>query len=206
MKKQLLYLACIITGLAATFVSCNQQPLTTGAAGADSTSTASKYNGFESQAKWGEYIVNTTGCNDCHTPKKMGAHGPEDDTSQLLSGHPAQQPIPDIDRKMAEAKGLGVTNTETAWIGPWGVTFAANLTPDSTGIGQWTEEQFVKCLKQDKWMGMDGTRPLLPPMIVSSTSKMTDDALKAIFAYLKTLKPVHNITPAYLPPVTAMKK
>jgi len=206
MKRNLLILTCLAMCFPLLFISCSQQTATAGAAPADSTATALKYNGFESQAKWGEYVVNTTGCNDCHTPKKMGAHGPEEDTTQLLSGHPALQPIPDVDRKMVEAKGLGVTNTETAWVGPWGVTFAANLTPDSTGLGSWTEEQFVKCLKQNKWMGMEGTRPLLPPMMVSSTSKMTTDEIKAIFAYLKTLKPIHNIVPGYMPPVTAMKK
>lgn len=206
MKQNLLLLACIAACASSLLVSCRQQPATASAATTEATAAPAKFNGFENQVKWGEYVVKTTGCNDCHTPKKMGAHGPEDDTAMLLSGHPAQQPLPDIDRKMAETKGLGVTNTETAWVGPWGVTFAANLTPDSTGIGSWTEEQFVKCLKQNKWMGMDGTRPLLPPMIVSSTAQMSDDQVKAIFAYLKTLKPVHNVVPAYMPPVTAMKK
>lgn len=165
-----------------------------------------KYGGYESQAAWGKHLVAIGGCNDCHTPKKMGPNGPEDDTALLLSGHPSQMPPPDVDRKMVEAKGLALTNTESAWMGPWGISFSANLTPDSTGLGTWTEEQWFTCVKQGKYMGLETSRPLMPPMPVTSTMSMTDDELRAIFAYLKTIKPIHNVVPAYMPPVTAMKK
>lgn len=205
MKHSTIAACCAAICGAILFFSCTQ-PSNLANVTSDSTKVAvQSFGGFESQAKWGEHIVNIAGCNDCHTPKKMGPHGPENDSSLLLSGHPAQMPIANIDRKLAETKGLAVSTTETAWIGPWGVTFAANLTPDSTGLGNWTEEQFLKCLKQDKWMGLDNTRPLLPPMPVTSTMNMREDELKAIFAYLKTIKPVHNTPPAYMPPVTAMK-
>lgn len=202
--KRLTFAACCVAACCALFNACTTSQ-NQGTATGDSTKTAAQnFGGFESQVKWGEHLVIIGGCGDCHTPKKMGAHGPENDETLTLSGHPAQAPIADIDRKMVEAKGLAVSNTQTAWIGPWGVTFAANLTPDSTGIGKWTEEQFLKCLKQNKWMGLDSTRPLLPPMPVANTMAMSDDELKAIFAYLKSIKPVHNTVPAYLPPVTAM--
>lgn len=205
MKLKLVTIACLLAVLLITAVSCGQQPATVTTADAAPASTPVKFNGFESQVKWGEHLVNVAGCNDCHTPKKMGPHGPENDTSLLLSGHPAKMPLPDVDRKMAEAKGLAVSNTETAWVGPWGVTFAVNLTPDNTGIGSWTEEQWMKCVKQGKWMGLDNTRPILPPMPVSSIIAMTDDEAKAVFAYLKSIKPIHNEVPAYIPPVTAKK-
>ena len=108
--------------------------------------TVAQFGGFDSQVKWGERLVTICGCNDCHTPKKMGANGPENDMSLMLSGHPAKAPAPDFDPKEAAKKGLIITQTFTAWTGPWGVTYAPNLTSDSTGIGGWKEEQFMKCL------------------------------------------------------------
>ena len=164
--------------------------------------TVANYGSFESQVKWGEHLVILGGCNDCHTPKKMGPNGPEDDMSLMLSGHPAKMPPADFNAKEAAKKGLIVTQTFTAWTGPWGVTYAANLTSDSTGIGRWKEEQFLKALKEKKWMGLENTRPLMPPMSMMPATLMTDDELKAIFAYLKTTPPIHNIAPeaALLPP------
>ena len=160
------------------------------------------FGGFDSQLKWGENLVHNAGCNDCHTPKKMGPNGPEDDKSLMLSGHPAQQPGPDFDKNEAAKKGLIVTQTFTAWTGPWGTTFAPNLTSDSTGIGGWKEEQFLKALKEKKWMGLDDTRPLMPPMSMMPVTLMSDDELKAIFAYLKSTPPVKNTAPqaVLLPP------
>ena len=102
--------------------------------------TVATYGGFESQVKWGESLVKNGGCNDCHTPKKMGPNGPENDMSLMLSGHPAQAPAADFDAKEAAKKGLIVTSSFTAWTGPWGVTYAPNLTSDSTGIGAWKED------------------------------------------------------------------
>jgi mono/diheme cytochrome c family protein len=171
-------------------------------AGEVKSTTTLQYGAFNSQVEWGESLVKNAGCNDCHTPKKMGANGPENDMSLLLSGHPAQQPPPDFDAKEAAKKGLIVTQTFTSWTGPWGVTYAVNLTSDSTGIGTWKEEQFVKAIKEKKWMGLDGTRPLMPPMSMMPVTEMSDDELKAIFAYLKTTPPVKNIVPeaALLPP------
>jgi hypothetical protein len=140
---------CLITFFTAIVISCGEtssasEPATV--SNADSTSTAASYGGFESQVKWGEHLVFIGGCNDCHTPKKMGPNGPEDDMSLMLSGHPAQQPPVMFDAKEAAKKGLVVTQTFTSWTGPWGVTYAANITSDSTGIGMWTEAQFIKAL------------------------------------------------------------
>lgn len=164
--------------------------------------TVSQFGGFDSQVKWGERLVFIGGCNDCHTPKKIGPNGPENDMSLMLSGHPAQAPAAAFDAKEAAKKGLIVTQTFTAWTGPWGVTYAANLTSDSTGIGTWKEEQFVKALKEKKWMGLDNTRPLLPPMSMMPVTEMNIDELKAIFAYLKTTPPIRNVIPdaVLLPP------
>ena len=165
------------------------------------------YGAFNSQIEWGENLVKNAGCNDCHTPKKMGPNGPENDMNLVLSGHPAQQPPADFDAKEAAKKGLIVTQTFTSWTGPWGVTYAVNLTSDTTGIGAWTEAQFVKALKEKKWMGLDGTRPLMPPMSMMPVTEMSDDELKAIFAYLKSTRPIKNIVPeaVLLPPPTPAK-
>ena len=179
------------------FIACNDESKTK-----SSEPAKENFAGFESQVKWGEHLVTIGGCNDCHSPKKMGPNGPEDDMSLMLSGHPAQMPPPDFDPKEAAKKGLIVTQTFTSWTGPWGITFAANLTSDSTGIGGWKEDQFVKCLHESKWMGLENTRPLMPPMSLMPATKMSDDELKAIFAYLKTTPPIKNVIPEafFLPP------
>ena len=161
------------------------------------------FNGYESQAKWGEHLVTIAGCNDCHSPKKMTAQGPEIDSSLLLSGHPSQLPPPDVNRKDLEAKGFTLTNDLTAWVGGWGISYAANLTSDSTGIGEWKENQFIYAIREGKNKGIAGARPLLPPMPWTMYMHMTDNELKAIFAYLKSTKPIHNIVPSPVAPALA---
>ncbi len=184
------------------FANCNDQSTTSGEPAATIASSAN--GGFESQVKWGEHLVSICGCNDCHTPKKMTPMGPMNDSSLLLSGHPAAMPAPDVDRKAMEQKGIATTVTETAWTGPWGISYAGNLTPDSTGLGSWTEEQFITCIRQGKYKGLTGERTLLPPMPWPGYMQMTDDEMKAMFAYLKTIPPIHNIVPQAAPPVAAM--
>jgi hypothetical protein len=88
----------------------------------------------------------------------------------------------------------------TAFVGPWGVSFAANLTSDETGIGNWTEAQFFKAIREGKYKGMDNTRPLLPPMPWNMYRNATDDDLRAIFTYLKSTAPVENRVPAPITP------
>ncbi|MEP6596675.1 MAG: diheme cytochrome c-553 [Ginsengibacter sp.] len=171
----------------------------------DTAVAANSNGGFESQVKWGEHLVTIGGCNDCHTPKKMTPMGPELDSSLALSGHPAKMPPPDVDRKLMEGKGLVVTQTLTAWVGPWGISYAANLTSDSSGIGDWTEDRFILCLREGKWEGLAGSRQLLPPMPWFTYKFMSDDELKAIFAYLKSTKPIQNNVPVPVPPALARK-
>jgi len=163
------------------------------------------YGGFENQIKWGEHLVTIMGCGDCHTPKKMTPNGPVDDMSLMLSGHPSNLPDPDVNRKETESKGLATTNDLTVWVGPWGVSYAANLTPDPTGIGNWQESNFITALREGKFKGMTSARPLMPPMPWDFFKNMSDDELKAIFAFLKSIKPIKNIVPDYKPPVTAKK-
>ena len=170
-----------------------------------SESTKPDFGGFESKEKWGEHLVTIGACHDCHTPKKMTDHGPDLDSSLLLSGHPAQLPAPDVNRKEMESKGLAVTGDLTSWIGPWGISYTANLTSDSTGIGNWKEEQFIYALREGKYKGLPSSRPLLPPMPWQMYKHMTDGELKAIFAYLKSTKPIRNVVPPPDPPVSARR-
>lgn len=150
----------------------------------------------------GKYLANLGGCNDCHTPKKFGPKGMELDETRILSGAPAHDqvlPIPDA-VGMGPDKWGAVTNAHlSTWGGPWGISFAANLTPDvETGLGSWTEAMFVKALRTGKHMG-EG-RPILPPMPWENFAKLDDADLKAIFAYLKSLPPVKNAVPEPIPP------
>ena len=176
-----------------------------GALDKDSASVNSNtYAGYSSQSDWGKHLVTTLGCGDCHTPKKMTDRGPVDDSSLLLSGFSGKIPIPEL-KPDQRAKGVAATFDNTGWTGPWGNSYVANLTPDSTGIGNWTEEQFINCIRKGLYKGLEGSRPLMPPMPAASYRNLTDDELKAVFAYLKTVKPIQNTVPEYQPPALAGK-
>ena len=202
--------AIITISLAGTiflFSKCGENKSGSGSDAKDSAKVShNEYGGYESQVKYGEHLVRIAGCNDCHTPKKMTSTGPEPDFSLALSGHPAKIPPPDVDRKAMEEKGLAVTNDLTAWVGPWGISYAANITSDSTGIGNWNEAQFILCIREGKWMGIAGSRDLLPPMPWQDYRLMTDGELKAVFAYLKSTKPIRNVVPGAELPVSAPQK
>lgn len=197
-----------ITGLtfaAILFTGCSENKSTELAAASTTATEKPNFGGYETQVKWGEHIVQIAGCNDCHTPKKMTPKGPEDDTTLFLSGHPEKSPAPDVDRKQMESKGLVVTADFTSWVGPWGITYSANLTPDETGTGNWTESQFLYAVKNSISKGLAGSRPLMPPMSMMPVKHMTDEELKAIFAYLRTVKPVKNNSVQPTPPALNRK-
>ncbi|MBD0285254.1 MAG: cytochrome c [Bacteroidota bacterium] len=155
----------------------------------------------------GAYLVTAGSCNDCHTPKKMTPQGPVDDSSRTLSGHPANSPLPPIDTKALQPGNWILFAPDlTAFVGPWGISYTANLTPDSaTGTGAWTEDVFIKALRTGKHLGQENGRPILPPMPWPSFGKLTDDDLKAIFAYLRSLPPISNRVPAPISPQDAAK-
>jgi cytochrome c551/c552 len=143
----------------------------------------------------GKYLVSIMGCNDCHSPKVMTPQGPAPDPERLLSGHPANEVMPKYDKKASQGWVLFNMNS-TATIGPWGMSFAANLTPDDTGIANWTYENFEKAMRQGKFKGLEGSRMLMPPMPWQMLANTSDEDTKAIFAYLKSLKPINNVVPA----------
>lgn len=154
----------------------------------------------EDVVKNGEYLVTIMGCNDCHSPKKMGANGPEIIPELRLSGYPSDRPIVKFDESKIK-NGFGMFYPDlTATAGPWGVSFAGNITPDETGIGNWTEEQFKKAITQGKSKGLDGGRMLLPPMPWFNYTTLKDEDVHAIFTYLRSIKPVKNVVPAPIAP------
>lgn len=154
----------------------------------------------EEMVALGKYIVSTSGCDDCHTPKIFTEKGPVFDTTRSLSGFPKDEVLPEIDMSMiGPGKWVMTEKHLGAWVGPWGISYASNLTPDNaTGIGTLSEEMFIKTLREGKFMGVG--RPLLPPMPWEVYGKKTDQDLKAIYAYLMSIKPINNQVPQPTPP------
>jgi hypothetical protein len=141
----------------------------------------------------GMYIASHSGCNDCHTPwvfnKDLGM--PVPDMTRMLSGHPAGEP--DSATKINPKTDLALIGGDfTSFTLPFGMVYSANLTPDKeTGLGNWTEEMFVKAIRTGMHLGAEG-RPILPPMPWPEFRTMTDDDLKAVFAFLHSIPAIHN--------------
>ena len=146
----------------------------------------------------GKRLVDSHDCHACHTPMKMGPKGPEPDMSMALSGHPEKVVMPPPPKLDGAWAWVG-SATNTAFAGPWGITYAINLTPDpDTGIGKWSEDEFVNAIKTGKHLGVG--RPIMPPMPWPAYRNLSDIALKAIYAYLKSVPPIKNKVPDYVPP------
>jgi mono/diheme cytochrome c family protein len=124
----------------------------------------------EQKLAHGKYLVAVLGCGDCHTP---GAFYGAPDTTRTLAG------------------------SELGWKGPWGISFARNLTPDSTGIGAWSEDQIVVAIREGR--RPDGS-PLMPPMPWTDFAHLTDDDAQAVAAYLKSIPAVKHVNVAIVPP------
>jgi mono/diheme cytochrome c family protein len=148
----------------------------------------------------GEYLVKVMECNICHTPNRMTDQGPRPDASRLLSGYPASRTIPSYDPSIVQRGVLHPSPDLAAAMGPWGISFSANLTPDQTGLGSWTYEQFKKALQEGKYKGMENGRTLLPPMPWQAYSNLKEADLQAIFNYLQSIPAVENVVPAAVPP------
>ncbi len=161
------------------------------AAAASAQTPAAKADPQAEKVKRGGYLVMVAGCNDCHTPMKMTPDGPAPDMARMLSGHPEGAPDPG---GTLGPNDLALSATDlTAWKQQFGTVYTRNLTPDKTGLGDWTEAQFVKALRTGRHQG-DG-RALLPPMPWIAYAGMTEEDLQAVFAYLRTLKPIKNVVP-----------
>src|SRR3569833_2414403 len=148
--------------------------------------------------KRGEYLVGIMGCNDCHSTKSFGPQGPVIDSMTKLGGFLSSKPIP----KVSKTAGPWVLFAPdlTAAVGPWGMSFAANISSDATGGGNWSQEQFLRVMREGKYMGLREERNILPLMPWQSYGAVADDDLHAIFTYLKNTKPVKNEVPAPIAP------
>ena len=147
----------------------------------------------------GHYLVSTSGCHDCHTPFKLGPNGAEPDMSRALSGHPESLVMPPAPQLPPGPWLVTMAATNTAFAGPWGVSFTANLTPDAdTGLGQWTLKNFMDTIRTGRHLGRG--RPVLPPMPIPVYNNFTDDDLEAVYSYLRTIQPIRNRVPEPLPP------
>ena len=135
-------------------------------AGADSSAQAAA---AMTPVQRGQYLVAGIGCGDCHTPGTLyGAP----DMSRQLSG------------------------SELGWQGPWGVSYARNLTPDSTGLASWTDEEIIRAIQNG--VKKDGS-PIMPPMPWPDFAHLSNSDVKAIVAYLRSIPPVHHVPPDRLP-------
>lgn len=181
-------------GLSVLALACKQNT------GTDKTQAA-EFNPVADSLKLldrGAYLVNAIGCDDCHTPKKMTAQGPAPDMELRFSGHPANQAF-NGDYKQTSQYVL-INHSLTAALGPWGISYASNISSDASGLGNWTLEQFTRALREGKSKGLENGRTLLPPMPWPNFKNLTDEDIKAIFYFLKSSKPVRNIVPAPVSP------
>ena len=209
MKKtiliSLLIISCVIVLTQCSQKGSDKEPNASATTGGDSA--AKTLMSGQSDVERGRYLVAIAGCDDCHSPKIMTPQGPVVDSTRRLSGHPADMKLAEIKQsEVAPGKWFLAEQDLTAWVGPWGVSFPVNLTPDTaTGTGAWTPDLFVKIIRTGKFMGIESGRTLLPPMPWESYRQMTDDDLRSIFAFLKSLPAISNKVPDPLPP-PAMKK
>ena len=199
MRKLLYLLTCFLIACFAIYiVGCTNQSSTEKNEPGTGTSKSMSSGDL---VKRGNYLMITSGCHDCHSPKKFGPHGEMMlDSSKLLSGHPANMPMPPVNLKSLDpGQWMSLSGDLTAFVGPWGLSYTANLTPDSaTGIGAWTETQFINTIRNGKHLG--NGRPIMPPMPWQFIAQMTDDDLKAIYAFLRSLPAVNNVVHAPLNP------
>ena len=191
MRKAILSLTAIVAITSVVFIACQ-----------DSSATEDKKSIAMTDAEKverGAYLVNAMGCDDCHSPKKFTPTGFELDPELRLSGYRPGTGSSKADSNVVKQGWVLFGSEFTTTVGVWGQSFASNLTSDSTGIGMWKEEQFIKAIREGKYKGLDNSRPLLPPMPWAVYKNLNDDDLKSIFAFLKSTKPVKNVVPSPKP-------
>jgi cytochrome c553 len=187
------YLLCC-TSIAGLTLACGQGPVAQAPAAQTASAPAQ-----QSPVERGKYLVTVMDCNGCHTPMKNG----EPDMTKMLSGHPESVGVK-MPPKLPEGWATVINDSNTEWAGPWGISFTANLTPDqNTGLGIWTEDMFVNAIRKGKHMAT--SRDILPPMPWRMQANLSDEDLKAIFAYLKTIPAISNHVPDPIPPAGAPK-
>ncbi len=130
----------------------------------------------------GQYIFTAIQGCACHTPRNPDG---SENMKLYLAGAPSNPPA------VGHPASAGWTTPK------WKKLYATNITPDSeTGIGKWTESDFIKTIKT----GRDPAGRILDPVMPwRSFLALTDTDLKAIWAYLRTVKPIKNKNPEDIP-------
>lgn len=191
MKKTILVIAVIIAGLSIALISCSES-----SANPEKNVVISQ----DSLIKRGKYLVNSIGCDDCHSPKIFGPQGVEIDTIHRFGGHLSNSPLGKPNMSVMKDGYMLFAMDLTSAVGPWGQSYSANISSDATGIGNWSEEQFFTAIREGKSKGIRGGRDLLPPMPWFVYRNLSDLDLKAIFAFLKSTRPVENRVPSPISP------
>jgi mono/diheme cytochrome c family protein len=137
----------------------------------------------------GKYLVyNLAECVGCHTPLGRGGEG-DPNMKLYLSGVPAKF----AGKKKGPPQIAGFRGRKGARYYP------KNLTPDpKTGIGKWTEKHFVRAFKEG--IRPDGTKYDKSQMRWDTYGKMKIEDIRAMYRYLKTIKPIKNKVPMNIPP------
>jgi len=78
--------------------------------------------------------------------------------------------------------------------------FERLLTQDETGLSTWTIDHFKKAIREGKYKGLDGSLMITPPMPWQNYGAINEEVLANLWIYLKSIKPVKNVVPAYIPP------
>jgi cytochrome c553 len=190
-----------VGGATAGFVVLAARGLTGGTASAESLTPSRSQADLAAEAQdklkqRGAYLLAAMGCNDCHSAHDRAGNlvpGLE------LAGHPQGAPSPSWDPSMlAQGNMTTISPTFTGFAGPFGTSYAINLTPDTeTGIGAMTAEQLIESWRSGKhWKE---NRPVLPPMPIQAYTSLSDDDIRALHAYLMSRPPVKNRVPASIP-------
>jgi hypothetical protein len=186
MKKTLVIMASFAIAISLALVACTST---------EANTAENVVISHDSLVKRGSYLVNAMGCDDCHSPKIFGPKGMEIDMERRFGGHQATVPTGKADKSVFKEGWMLFTLGLTSYVGPWGQSYSANISSDGTGIGNWTEEQFFRAIREGKSKGLAEGRELLPPMPWFVYKNLSDVDLKSIFSYLKTTKPVRNVVP-----------
>ena len=175
----------LITFVSFIVVSCNQKP-------------AQEVAYSPERIEIGQAIIEGWNCSFCHSPQIKGPEGkPIADPNRFMSGHPADEKIPAVpDMVLTSPEWMEFLDNldSTAWATDNLVVFSANLTPDDeTGIGSWTETEFVETLREGRHRGIE--RRIKYPMPWQELSELSDEELLSVYEYLMTLQPVSNEVP-----------
>ena len=150
------------------------------------TSVAASPNEQDDQLQHGKYIASIAGCMDCHTPLKAEYQDPTQYSLEQLQTI-SFNAVAALDESKLLAGGRPFD------LGPAGVLFTRNLTPDNeTGLGAWTDDQIKVAIKTGI---SDEGRILFPVMPYHVYSGMADADLDAVIAYLRSVNAVSNQIP-----------